>query len=350
MQPMRVALAGFGTVGQGFTALLADKRSFIEQKYGISILITAVHDPRFGTVIAEKGLDEERLLKAAAAGEFDQSLSEMSFPDSQTFVVEAPAEVLVEATPTNLETGEPGLTHIIAALENGKHVVTTNKGPIALAYPRLMRIAEEQKRALRFEGTVMSGTPVFHLLENGLEGVTVSRVRGILNGTTNYILSLMEQGETYSAALSKAQAEGYAETKPDADVLGWDAKAKVMILANVLFQAGLAPEDVPCQGITELSPKKVMLALAANRHWKLVGEVYQTSDGIQAEVSLKDLPSTDFLASVSGVNNALCIYTDSLGEVTIVGPGAGRRETGFSILSDLLGIGRGYQPWISGRE
>ena len=345
MPTMRVALVGFGTVGQGLAALIAEKRTALQQQYDLDLVLTAVHDPRFGTVVSEAGLAAEALLTAAAQGTFGTNLPTASFPDSPTFVAQAPADVLVEATPTNLVDGEPGLSHIRTALEHGKHVVTTNKGPIALAYGELAELARRRGLALRFEGTVMSGTPVFHLLENGLRGSRISGLRGILNGTTNYILTLMEQGESYSAALARAQAEGFAETKPDADVLGWDAQAKVLILAKVLFGAELTPQEVPCQGITHLSSAEVRRAVAAGAHWKLVGEISPTATGVRAEVALKKLPSTDFLASIKGVTNALAIGTDTLGEITIVGPGAGRRETGFSILSDLLAIAASHQPW-----
>jgi len=165
-------------------------------------------------------------------------------------------------------------------------------------------------------------------------------MRGILNGTTNFILTRMEGGMDYADALAEAQRLGYAEAVPDADVLGWDALAKVTILANTVFGAELHPQDSPCQGITEITPEQIAAAAADGARYKLIGRVWREGDTVRASVGPQLVSDSHPLAGVGGATNAMTITTDTLGDVTIVGPGAGRRETGFSLLNDLIAIGR----------
>ncbi len=185
----------------------------------------------------------------------------------------------------------------------------------------------------------MSGTPVLNLIRTNLAGCEIQEVRGILNGTTNYILTQMEGGLAYGEALAQAQQLGYAEAVPDADVLGWDALAKVTILANLVFGAALKPFDSPCQGITEITPEAIAEARRAGKRYKLIGRVWRENGRVQATVGPQQVDLSHPLAGVMGATNALTITTDNLGDITIVGPGAGRRQTGYSMLIDLISLG-----------
>jgi homoserine dehydrogenase len=225
-------------------------------------------------------------------------------------------------------------------LETGKHISTSNKGPIALAYRELSDTAAQKGLLLRFEGTVMSGTPALHLGIFDLAGCDVTEVYGILNGTTNYILSRMEEGFGYEEALKEAQEKGYAEAVPDADVEGWDALGKVVILANTVMGAALTPDDVSCEGITKISKGDVERAKAEGMRYKLIGRVRKEGGKVLAAVAPERLPLSNPLAAVMGATNAVTFCTDLMGDVTLVGAGAGRAETGFSILADLLDIHR----------
>jgi homoserine dehydrogenase len=225
-------------------------------------------------------------------------------------------------------------------LENGKHVVTTNKGPTALYYPELAALAREKGVEIGVEGTVMSGTPALRVGQELLGGTTISKVQGILNGTTNYILTQMESDASYQEALAQAQEHGYAEADPTGDVEGHDAAGKVVILANLLMDAPLTMADVPCQGITQITSAEIAEAKTAGERWKLIGTVEQTKDGVEASVKPLRIPLSHPLASISGATNAITYTTDLLGEVTLVGPGAGRMETGYALLEDLLAIHR----------
>jgi homoserine dehydrogenase len=248
--------------------------------------------------------------------------------------------VLFEATYTDIKTGEPATSHIRAALERGVHVATTNKGPLALHYRELAELAAKKKVQFLFEGTVMSGTPVLNLIRETFAGAEIQEIQGILNGTTNYILTRMEEGMSYEAALKKAQELGYAEAVPDADVLGWDALAKVTILANVAFGAQLKPTDSPCEGITKITSADIAKAKAEGKRYKLIGRIWREGGTVKAEVAPRLVDLAQPIAGVMNATNALAITTDALDVVTIVGPGAGKKQTGFSLLNDLLTIVR----------
>jgi homoserine dehydrogenase len=245
---------------------------------------------------------------------------------------------VIEATYTNIKTAEPAHSHFKAALESGKHLVTTNKGPTALYFRELAVLAKEKKLHFRYEGTVMSGTPVLNLTEFCLAGNEVKEIRGILNGTTNFILSNMEKGKSYADALKEAQELGFAEAVPDADVEGFDAMAKVIILAKAVMGADIAVSDVDRTGITKITLQDIEAAKAEGKRWKLIGRLVREGDAVRASVRPEKLDITDPLASVMGATNAATFRTELLGNVTIVGAGAGKIETGYSILADILTI------------
>jgi homoserine dehydrogenase len=336
---MRLLLIGFGTVAQGLSELLIEKREELEARYGLDWRVTGIVDMLKGSAYDPAGLDLEKIMAMVADG---QSISE--YPDAGCdwdalkMIEKAEADVMIEVTYTDIKTGQPATDHIRAALARGLHVTTTNKGPLALFSNELMDLAESNGAEFLYEGTVMAGTPLLNLLRETLAGSTISEMKGILNGTTNYILTQMEAGMDYEAALKKAQELGYAEAVPDADVLGWDALAKVTILANTVFGASLSPVDSPCTGITGITPDQIAAAAGEGKRHKLIGRVWRDGDAVRASVAPQLMDLSHPLAGVGGATNALTITTDTLGDVTIVGAGAGRRETGFALLIDLLAI------------
>ncbi len=248
-----------------------------------------------------------------------------------------------------MQTGQPAIDHVKAAFESGKHAVLTNKGPVALAFRKLAELAAAKGVQFRFEGTVMSGTPTIRLAQQALAGCDICEIKGILNGTTNYILTQMESGQSYAAALAEAQRLGYAEADPTADVEGWDAAGKVVILANVLLGGDLRVANVDRTGISRLTLADVEAAKAAGERWKLIARVGArpslqggvSRPQIKASVRPTRLPHSHPLAGVSGAVNACTFSTDLLGDVTLVVPGAGRMETGYAVLGDLLDIAGG---------
>lgn len=339
----RLLIIGFGTVGQGFMELLVDKAEYLKKTYGRTFSIVGISDSLKGSVYHRGGLNMEELLASAKEGR-DLGAGPHSFQgDAVEMIGQAEADVLVEATYTDIKTGEPATSYMRAALKKGMHVITTNKGPLALHYHDLAALAEGEGVNFLYEGTVMSGTPVLNLIRETLAGSTFSEIKGILNGTTNYILTRMEEGLSYEDALRKAQELGYAEAVPDADVLGWDALAKVTILAKVVFGAKADPFDYPCEGITKITAAAMEDAKSRGKRFKLIGRIWKEGELVKAEVSPEEIDVSHPLAGVMGAANALTIDSDTLGEVTIIGPGAGRKETGFSLLVDLLKISGGNQ-------
>ncbi|MCX8169735.1 MAG: homoserine dehydrogenase, partial [Candidatus Methanomethyliaceae archaeon] len=217
-------------------------------------------------------------------------------------------------------------------------VITTNKGPVALYYRELKELAKKRGAFFKFKGTVMSGTPSFNLIEGPLAGCYIESIRGILNGTTNFILSEMERGMSYEEALREAQRLGYAEADPTMDVEGLDAVAKLAILCNVIFDLDLKPKEIPRKGISSITLEDVKESLSKGKRIKLIARAEKIEGKLIAEVKPIKLSLTDPLANIMGVMNAISFKTDCLGEITVIGPGAGRRATGYAILSDRINI------------
>ena len=336
---MRLILIGFGGVGQGFAEILRDKDRQLRDRFGLSAQIIGVVTASRGSLFREDGLDIGQMLMAAEAGGFAAYPEQAGLRRDMNALdmIEArAADALLELSPTNLETAEPALTYCHRALEAGMHLVLANKGPVALDLTNLREKAAAHGLQLRYEATVMAGTPVMQLAEEALAGCDIRRARGILNGTTNYILTQMESGMSYQEALAQAQALGYAETDPSGDVDGWDAAGKVLILAGALFGSSLRMDELAVSGIAGISSADIAAAKGAGQRYKLIAEASPAGGSVEA----MRLPLDDPLASVGGATNAITLETDLLGAVTLIGAGAGRAETGSAILSDLLAIKR----------
>lgn len=329
-------------VGQGLCEILAEKEHMLRERYGLDWVVVAISDFRLGSVADPDGLDVGNVLEILARG---GTLHDLEAPekgwDVHTMIERSGADVLVEVTYTDVKTGEPATGHVKAALGKGMHVVSTNKGPVVNAFRELREIAASRGLRYGVEGVVMSGTPVLNLAELTLAGNRITGVRGIVNGTTNYILTMMEQGMGYAKALDRARELGYAEADPTGDVEGWDALGKIIILAISLFGVSLRQDEVERMGITGITPGDMDEARSRDMVWKLIGSARLLPDGsVQASVKPECLPRSDPLAGISGATNALTFITDELGPVTIIGPGAGKRETGFALLIDLIAIAR----------
>jgi homoserine dehydrogenase len=331
---MRIILVGYGVVGKGVTAILARNYAEKVKDYGFNPKIVAIADID-GAVINPRGLSPQKLeaLKQTRPISSDPEIGhpEMSALD----VIESvEAEVVVEVTPVNIKNGEPALSHIIKAFKTGKHVVTTNKGPLALALPALTELAEYNNVYLRFSGTVGGGTPMLEFAKRCLAGDKILAIRGILNGTTNYILTEMSQNRvTFQEALANAQKLGYAEREPSMDIDGFDTACKVVILANWIMNKKITLRNVDIKGIRDMSLQALDEATKKNNTIKLVGSIEKD------KVSVKpiEIPKNNPLC-VSGVLNAITFFTEFAGEQTLIGRGAGGIETASAVLRDLLDI------------
>lgn len=340
MTEYKIALVGFGGVNRGLAQLVAERNARWQASLGFSLKIVGVSDIFLGSIVNRDGLDAAQLVALPAEkGAFAKLHGGTAEAFTETVIKQSGADIIAEATFTNPVDGEPASTFCRWALESGIHVVTTNKGPIALHGSELKALAQRHNVAFEYEGSVMSGTPVIRLARQALAGAEVQGFEGILNGTSNYVLTRMQEGLSFAAAVAQAQQLGYAEADPSADVDGYDVRLKVVILANELLNAKLQISDVACSGISNISAEDIATASRNGQCWKLIGAAQRQADGsVQASVAARLLPLSHPLAGISGATNAVSFTTELVGAVTVSGPGAGKIETAFALLSDIVAI------------
>lgn len=330
---MRLILVGFGVVGQSFAKLLLSSSADLYSTYGVKPRVVACVDSK-GSSISSTGLDLQRLLdikkSTGTISKYDNRTSEL---DSRHIIENVDAEALLELTPTNLDDGEPGASHIISAMRSGKHVITVNKGPLALAFPSLLELANYNDVMLRFSGTVGGGTPILEFAKRCLKGDRIVSFKGILNGTTNYILSKMEEHLTFEDALDDAKEKGYAEAVPSLDIDGYDAAAKLVIMANWIMSMKVTMKDVNRTGIREIKLSDIQRAQKKGNAIKLIA----MCDNKYLNVKPTEISKTDPLY-VNRTLNAVTFSSEHSGQQTIIGRGAGGMETASAILRDLIEI------------
>ena len=335
-----IALIGFGGVNRALADIIATDEEKFYREMGFNLRIVAVSDMFLGSVYTPGGIDLTLLAALPVAQGACATLPNgKATAENEDIIKNSNADIVVEATVTDSVTGQPATSHCRWALSTGKHVSTTNKGPLAFAEKELMDLALKNNVGFEYEGVVMSGTPVLRFADKLLKGSEIHQFSGILNGTANYVLGLVEQGHTFADAITSAQKQGYAEADPSADVEGKDVMLKVIVLANRLWGANLTRDNVQCQGITGLTETMVKEAVAEGCHWKLVGKASKQENGsVVASVSPEKLSLEHPLAGISGAVNAITFTSGMLGDVTVSGPGAGRIETAYAILSDIIAI------------
>lgn len=336
---IRLGLVGFGNVGQGLAEILRDSADEYRHNLGLDLKIVAIADAIKGNLYNPDGLNPALLLdKVKQDGAFKGQPDEKPGWDALSMIRECNADVIVEMSYTDLQTGQPATDHLREAINNGKHVVTTNKGPVALFFGELEEMAHKKGVKIGVEGTVMSGTPALRLGRDILGAARIKKVQGILNGTTNFILTQMEGGKSYAEALAEAQKLGYAEADPRGDVEGFDAAGKVVIMARLLMGKTIGMDDVDRSGITHLTVKDIDEAKKAGERWKLIGTLENAGERVKASVKAIRLPVNHPLAGVGGATNAIHFTTDYMDEVTLIGQGAGRLPTGYAVIEDILAI------------
>lgn len=338
LKPLRIAIIGLGIVGSGFLKLMYEKKETLIKDYNMEFEIVAVCDKMRGSIYNPEGLDLKTVLEEGPGSEKLEGKKGLSSFE----LIEVPEiDVVVEATPTNLSNGGVGLQHARRSLTAGKHFISTNKGAPALAHDELISIAEEKNVYYGYEGTVLSGTPAISLAIHGLPCSRFFSIRGILNGTTNYMLEKMErEGVSFDDALKEAQELGYAETDPTGDIDGWDPCAKVVILANNVLKTNITPKDVELKGIRDITLEEINKAKANSKRIKLVASLHYEDGELKASVTPELLGRSDPLYHVHGVTNAITYETDTTDTVTVMGPGAGGRSAGYAMLYDLLEMHR----------
>jgi homoserine dehydrogenase len=339
-------LIGFGNVCRRLAALLHERRGMLAREHGIETRVVGVATGRHGCIYSANGLNARALGAAVSRGRSigSETESTLAFLRHAATTSRAAARarrlVVVETTTLDIARGEPAIGHVRTALSLGAHVMTANKGPVAFAYQALARAAKRADRRFLFEGAVMDGVPIFNLMRETLPAVRVDGFRGVINSTTNYMLTEMERGRTFDAALAEMQASGVAEADASFDIDGWDAAAKTAALANVLLDARMTPHDVEREGITPDSRRRAVEARVAGRRLKLVARADRDRQRVRARVALEELGGDDLLAGLEGQQNALIVRTDLLEEIAVVQRSGSLTQTAYALVSDLVTIAR----------
>ncbi len=329
---MRIILCGFGVVGQSLVKLFESRADDLYAKYGLKPRVVGVFDSK-GSAVNQSGLNFNKLIetkkKFGTVKNYADTKNLMSGID---MLKNVEADVLIETTASNYKDAEPGMTHITTAMKKGMHVISVNKGPLALAFPSLLELAIYNQVMFKFSGTVGGGTPILDYAKNSLSGERITSFAGILNGTTNYILTNMGTGVTYEEALKDAKDKGYVEADESLDLDGLDAAAKLVILANWIMGMKVTLPDINCTGIRKVTVEDIKKAAKNNCAIKLIASCNK-----KLVVGPKEVPNDDPLC-VNGTLNAIAFTSEHSGTQTIIGKGAGGMETASSILRDLLDI------------
>ncbi len=332
MPHYKLALLGYGNVGKALARLLLAKQADLKAEFDITFSVTGIATGRHGAAINPLGIDLEQALRAELPG-----LSAAPVPqDSFDFIRRCGAEVLFENTPVNYETGQPAVDHLRLALELGMHAITANKGPVVHAYQDLSGLAARQGRRFFFESAVMDGAPIFSLFREAIPTARLQVLYGVLNSTTNMILSRMENGEAFDQAVAYCQQIGIAETDPSGDVDGWDASVKVAALATVLMGVPVKPQEVERTGIRGIGPAEIEAARQQGKRWKLVCSARRTAHGVQAKVSPEQIGADSPLYRVDGTTSIVQFETDVLGKLSLIEADPGPHTTAYGLLADFI--------------
>ena len=381
-----LALVGFGHVGRRFATLLAERRDRLASDVDLDVRLTGISTSRHGAAWSPDGLDVERAIACVERGQSLADLDPSTAPSDSFDLIRrlgrSPADlrVVIETTSLDINAGRPAIDHVRAAFAAGCHVATANKGPAAFAYAALRDEAHAAGVSFLFEGAVMDGIPVFNLVRETLPAVDVLGFRGVVNATTNHILSALEDGDQFQPALARMQQLGIAEADPSLDVEGWDAAAKTAALANVLMDARITPHLVTRTGLDAGSAaaarravehgRRLRLPASAGpaargpargreggrapaarravergRRLRLVASAARAADGtVRASVAPVELAAGDLLAGLRGQANALVLRIDLLGEIAICQLDGSLTQTAYALVSDLVTIRRRAAP------
>ena len=336
MTHYNLALLGFGNVGQSLARLLRNKQNELQAKYGISFTITAIATGSHGRAIDPAGIDIEAALQRMAAGDSLNDLSAQPAPvDNIAFIQASGADVLFENTPVSYADGQPAINHLTVALQAGMYACTANKGPVVHGYRQLTDLAAQQGRKFYFESTVMDGAPVFAVFRQ-LPAANLQRIQGVLNSTTNLILTRMEGGEGFDEAVAYAQSIGIAETDPSGDVDGWDASVKICALVTVLMGVPLKPQQVDRTGIREITPEQIAAAQAAGKRWKLVCTAERNGDQVSARVAPQMVGPETPMYTIDGTTSIVQFESDVLGQLSLIESDPSPDTTAYGLLADFI--------------
>ncbi len=339
MKRVNIIVVGFGRVGKAFLQIIYEKTEFCQERYGLDLKLHSICEID-GALFSPDSLDVGHIL---------EKFSSLSFLREnpcwkiglhlQDLLKSIEPGVLVECTPSNIKSGEPGLSHLRQALDCGWHIVSANKGPLIVDFRGLREKAKEQGVALKISGATAAALPTLDVALYSLAGAEIHRIEGILNGTTNYILTRMREGMDYNQALEEAQSKGIAEPDPSLDVEGWDTASKILLISNAVQDADFTLDDMQVEGITAIPSQILNQGREEGKALKLLGEFSREED-FKLEVSPKLIDRSHPLFAVDGSNKGITFTTDTMHSVTVTGGKSDPRGAGAALLKDIINIYR----------
>jgi homoserine dehydrogenase len=338
----KLAFIGFGNVARALARLFLRKQDALKAQ-GITFSFTGISTGRHGCAVNPDGLDIVKALEFVESGQSINSLSLFPITNSLETIQHSAADVMFENSPVNKQTGQPAIDHIRAALNLGMHAITANKGPVVHGYRELTALAKSKGKQFRFESTVLGGAPVFSVFRETFPLAELSSFTGILNATTNIILSRMENGEDYEDAVEYCQSIGVAETDPANDVDGWDAAIKVAALATVLWNIPTTPQQVNPTGISGITSEMIAQAKAGGKRYKLVCSAEKVGDKVTASVAPQLVDSTSPLYNMMNSSTGITFRTDVILDYSIIETErddikGGPVETAYGLFADFVNI------------
>jgi len=335
----RLIVCGFENSERASTRLVADKDDYLKGRYGLSLELVALVDIGGAAIAEGESLPIIELLSHVEKGGTVETFAKIGHAGMTgvEVIARVNAHVLIEATPTNLATGEPGRAHIMAALDKGMDIVSANKGPLVLFYKEINELARARRSGIYMSAATSAALPTLDVGLTSLAGSKVLSIEGILNGTTNYILTRMHREKcSYDDALKAAQEMGIAETDPSLDVKGWDTRNKLLLIANRLFEGNFAPEDVEVTGITGITLDDIEAAKVEGNVIKLLGTAKQDDDQVMLRVGPEALSREHPLATIDYAEKAISFLTDTMGRITVSGGKSSPVGAAAALLKDLI--------------
>ncbi len=337
MEDFKIILMGFGNVGQALAKMLLEKREEVQSNFGRNILVTGVATGSHGCLYNPNGVDLKKALESIGEGGFNEANPDFAEDGGDAILFYGDYDALVELSPLNIHSAQPATERIAKAMRMGRHAISANKGPEALYFKELEKLAGERGVKFLYESTVMDGTPIFNLNEHCLKLCKVIEIEGILNTTTNFILEKLERGASYEEALEEGQRLGFVEADPSMDTDGWDATAKICVLANVLMDARLSPERVERRGIAGIDKAALDDARSRGKCVKLVCRAHRDESGaVRARVMPEEIDEMSVYANVSGASSVISITTDLMGKLTIIEHDPTIVQTAYGVFHDIL--------------
>ena len=335
----RIILSGYGNVGREFVKLLYERRHYISSKYDLQLILCGVKGSR-AAIYNSTGLDRKFLYSLGKGSDAllkYKNLSECEHIDEENFN----ADVLVEASYTDIASGEPGLSISKAAISRGMDIVFLSKGALVTSYKELINLAEDKKVRLKYSGAAAAALPTMDIGDYSLAGSNITSIRGILNGTTNFILTEMyEKNICCEKAIDELVKKNISEKDLSMDIKGIDSACKILLLSNSLLESRFSLKDIKIHGIENVSLNDINSAKARGKAIKLLAKAEKTGKNVEIKVCPEEIEVSDILFGVNGTNKGIIFNTDTMGEIAVLGGKSNPRAAAAASLKDIINLYR----------